>query len=179
MSAFRVALALAGFFTVLLLWVMVDAQWLFVSLLIVALFLTVVVFGSFLYYEWKRGVREMPAIAVSELHGVEIKKSGGGYASYLRALDRLGQSIEKGNLEEAHRLLFTVVRSFFSSSLGLDPNFTFEELEEEVRRRGLPIVCNPHLLSSLYYGERQLSRPALEALVLDLRAVITSIGGKD
>jgi hypothetical protein len=96
-------------------------------------------------------------------------------ASYYSRIRKLEQKLDKLTLEASYSELRELVRKFFSEYLGLGYEFTYEELEEELRRRKKNIVFASKNLSKFEYGPHKLTKEALTKMVSEFKQVVKKV----
>lgn len=94
---------------------------------------------------------------------------------YYGKIGRLEQKLNEIGVEAIHKEFITMVRDFFSNYLGLNYQFTFGELERELKKRKkkTPIALNE--LSRMEYGPGEISRKELLKMVGEFKILLRNI----
>lgn len=104
----------------------------------------------------------------------EIPKTHELKIDYTKEIAALERESPSKNIETTHKKLNELIKRFFSDYLGIDYNFTFEELEKELKKRDKKIICFSNNLSSITYSPEGISREQLTELIKEFKEVVTS-----
>lgn len=93
---------------------------------------------------------------------------------YLEEVKHLEEELPSMGMEEANKKLNELVKAFFFDYLGVGYNFTFEELEKELKKSNRKIMCFSDNLSYVNYSPEGASRENLVQLIKEFKDVVVS-----
>lgn len=96
-------------------------------------------------------------------------------AVYLDDIRSLRKKIKKLNAEKAFDELVVLIRHFFSDYLGIDYEFTFDELEKEFKSKNKEVVFFSKNLSDMSYNAEDISKKNVVKLLDEFEDVAEKI----
>lgn len=93
---------------------------------------------------------------------------------YLKEVEELERKLPSIRVENANKQINELIKRFFSDYAGINYNFTFEELEEELKKRNKKIRCFSNNLSTINYNPEGISKENLIELIKELKDIIKS-----
>ncbi len=96
-------------------------------------------------------------------------------AVYLDDIGGLRKKIKKLNADGAFNQLVVLIRHFFSDYLGIDYEFTFDELEKEFKSKNKEVVFFSKNLSDMSYNAEDISKKAVIKLLNEFEDVAEKI----
>ncbi len=94
---------------------------------------------------------------------------------YLSELNKLKKNLESLPAHDAYDRLMKIIRTFFSELLQIPPGFTFDELEQELKKKHKNIVFFSKNLSEICYNSDDISKGELKEILNEFEKIIKTI----
>ncbi len=94
---------------------------------------------------------------------------------YLKVIEEFEKKAPSMDITNIRKQLVSLIKDFFSDYAGINYNFTFEELEDELRKKNENIMFFSENLSYLNYGPEEVSRRDLINLIKEFKDIVMSI----
>lgn len=95
--------------------------------------------------------------------------------NYYGKIEKLEQKLKEIGVEAIHKEFITMVRDFFSNYLGLNYQFTYGELERELKKQKKKTFIASNELSRMEYGPGKISREELLKMVGEFKILLRNI----
>ncbi|MFH1642173.1 MAG: hypothetical protein ABIC04_04700 [Nanoarchaeota archaeon] len=99
----------------------------------------------------------------------EIEKKTTDYYLNIRELET---KIDRQKTEETYKSLMKIIRKFFTDYLNINYEFTYEELEKELKNKKKKVVFFADKLSKIEYGPHPISRKTLIKIMTEFKHMI-------
>jgi len=96
---------------------------------------------------------------------------------YQKKITQLEKQINYLDPYTFNKELINIIRLFFSEYLNISYQFTFEELEDEIKKKGKGITFAAQNLSKIMYGPSELSLDINKKIINEFKDVIKKVQG--
>src|SRR3989338_7658838 len=105
----------------------------------------------------------------------KIVKRNKQLADYFDEISNLKKRFKKLKPDDAFKQLVALIRNFFSDYLGMEYEFTFEELENELRAKNKEVVFFSKNLSDMSYDAEGISKKNIAKLLGEFENVVEKV----
>lgn len=105
---------------------------------------------------------------------VNLQKTQKPEIDYVKEIELLEKKIPSLELEKANDELTALIKRFFSDYAGINHEFTFEELEKELKSKNKKVICFANSFSTVNYSPEGISKDELMELMREFRDIVHS-----
>jgi len=117
---------------------------------------------------------EKPKLTLKTKEKNQTEEQAKPAVNYLEKIGDLERKINQMSIEDARKELISLITDFFSYYAKINYKFTFEELENELKKRNKDIVFFPRNLSLITYSPKKITTADLIELMNEFKEIVAS-----
>ncbi len=149
----------------------------------IILILLVIIIFVVIYIRDKLTIKSLALPTFENIGKVETKKTQVKQKTtkpktdYYNMILKLEKKLPYTDPKITNKELINLIRSFFSEYLNISYQFTFEELENEIKKKGKGITFAARNLSKIQYGPDKLSANINKKIISEFKTVVKKVQG--